>query len=93
MPTLQSVGSRVRRVGSQVYSAYANGRWPILDGPVWLAAVIVAVMVALVLLGDSPWRWVFVPFGVLFVSVPLWMRWIVALWKSVRAFREGLQGQ
>lgn len=93
MSTLQSAGSHVRRVGSQVYSAYANGRWPILDGPLWLALVVVAVVVALVLLGDSPWRWVFIPIGVLFVSVPLWIRWCVALWKSVHAFREELQGK
>lgn len=91
MPTLRSAGSRVRLLGSQVYSAYENGRWPILDGPVWLGALLIAVVVALVLLGDSPWRWVFIAIGVLLVSVPMWVRWVVALWKSVGAFREGLQ--
>jgi hypothetical protein len=61
-----------------------------LDGPWWLGLTAVVVMSVLVF-GSSPWTWIVLPIA----AGPFWLpfvgRWVVALTRSVTAFREGLR--
>lgn len=82
--------SRGKRLASRVYDAGAGGRSPILDGPWWLA-VVGLVVVTVLTLGSSPWTWLVLPIAALFFWIPFCIRWILALWRSVGAFREGFR--
>jgi hypothetical protein len=92
--TMQSVEtertSRGKRLASRVYDAGAGGRSPTLDGPWWLTAlslIVVTVMIS----GTGPWKWLVLPVAALFFWLPFCVRWSVALWRSVGAFREGFR--
>ena len=84
--------SGLRAASSKVYAGWAGSRNPILDGPWWLGAVVLASMVGLAVV-DGPWRWLILPVAILFILVPLGIRWAVALGRSVGAFREGYRSE
>lgn len=83
---------RARRLVSSVYDARAGGRSVFLDGPWWLALTVAAAL-AVLIFGSSPWRWFALPIVVALFWLPLSVRWVVALARSVRAFREGIRDQ
>lgn len=82
--------SRLRRFASTVYDAQAGGRSPILDGPWWLGLT-AAVVLAVLVLGSSPWTWIVLPVAAVLLWLPFCVRWVVSLTRSVRAFRQGLR--
>lgn len=82
--------SRVGRLVATVYDAQAGSRSPMLDGPWWLGLTAVVVMSVLVF-GSSPWTWIVLPIAAGLFWLPFVARWVVALTRSVTAFREGLR--
>lgn len=82
--------SRLRRLASTVYDAQAGSRSPMLDGPWWLGLTAVVVISVLVF-GSSPWKWTVLPIAAALLWVPFVVRWVVALTRSVTAFREGFR--
>jgi hypothetical protein len=82
--------SAVRRMAAATYDAQAGGRSPILDGPRWLGITLI-VGLSVLAVGRGPWKW----FALLVVAVLLWLpllvRWIVAIARSVRAVRDEWQ--
>jgi hypothetical protein len=82
--------SRIRPLASTVYDAQAGSRSPILDGPWWLGLTAVVVLAVLVF-GSSPWKWLVLPVVAVLFWLPFCVRLAVALSFSVSAFREGLQ--
>jgi hypothetical protein len=82
--------SRIRRFASTVYDAQAGSRSPILDGPWWLSVTSV-VVVSVLVFGSSPWTWFALPVAAVLLWLPFCVRWVVALTRSVVAFREGLR--
>jgi hypothetical protein len=82
--------SRIRQFASTVYDAQAGSRSPILDGPGWLSVTAVVVG-SVVVFGSSPWTWLAALVAAVLLWLPLCVRWVVALTRSVVAFREGLR--
>jgi hypothetical protein len=79
-----------KRFASTVYDAQAGSRSPILDGPWWLGPTAV-VVVAVLVFGSSPWQWIVLPVAAALLWMPFLVRWVVALTRSVTAFREGFR--
>src|SRR5262249_33274875 len=95
--TMRDVGSepapkppRVNQLASTVYDAQAGSRTPILDGPWWLGPTVILVMAVLVF-GSTPWKWIVLPVAAVLLWLPLCVRWVVSLSRSVSAFREGFR--
>jgi hypothetical protein len=82
--------SRFQRLVSTVYDAQAGSRSPILDGPWWLGLTAVVVISVLVF-GSSPWKWIVLPIGAALLWLPFVVHWVVALTRSVTAFRVGFR--
>jgi hypothetical protein len=82
--------SQIRRVAATVYDAQGGSRSPVLDGPWWLGLIGV-VVVAVLVLDSEPWKWLVVPIAAAFFWLPFYVRWVLALSRSVRAFREGFR--
>jgi hypothetical protein len=80
--------ARTPRGVSKVYDAYAGGRNPVMDGPWWLGAAVVA-SVAVLALAPAPWKWLALAFLVLFCWLPIAVRWAAAVRRSPGAFRDG----
>jgi hypothetical protein len=82
--------SSAKRLAATVYDAHGGSRSPLLDGPWWLG-ITTALALAVLVFGDSPWKWLAAPVAVALFWLPLGIRWAVALRRSVSAFREGYQ--
>jgi uncharacterized membrane protein YccC len=82
--------SRFKRFASTVYGAQAGSRSPILDGPWWLGLTVV-VVVSVLVFGSNTWKWIVLPVAAALLWLPFLARWIVALTRSVTAFREGFR--
>jgi hypothetical protein len=82
--------SRLRRLASRVYDAHSGSRSPILDGPWWLSLTAL-VVVSVLVFGSNPWKWVVLPFAAALLWLPYVAHWVVALSRSVTAFREGFR--
>ena len=82
--------SRTRRLASKVYDAGAGSRSPVLDGPWWLGALGLSVVTVLTF-GNNPWKWLVLPIAAVLFWLPFCIRWSLAIWHSVDAFREGFR--
>jgi hypothetical protein len=61
-----------------------------LDGPWWLGLTVV-VVVSVLVFGGNPWKWIVLPIAAALLWLPFVVRWVVALTRSMTAFREGLR--
>lgn len=84
--------SSIKALSSKVYEGWAGSRNPILDGPWWLGAVVLA-SIAVHAVVEGPWRWLILPVAFVFILLPLGIRWAVALGRSAGAFQDGLSSK
>lgn len=82
--------SPTRRLASKVYDAGAGSRSPVLDGPRWLGALVL-VSLAVLAFGTAPWKWIAMLVLGVFFWLPFLVRWILAIWRTPGAFREGFR--
>jgi hypothetical protein len=89
-PEPASQPSAVTRAAAATYEAQAHGRVPILDGPWWLGLT-VAVGLGVLTFGHGPWKWLALLVVAALLWLPYFVRWTVAICRSVRAAREEWQ--
>lgn len=83
-----SPSSPLGRLAATVYDAHGGGRSSLLSGPWWLS-ITVGLALGVLVFGGSPWQWSALPVMAAVIWLPFCVRWVVALGRSVSAFRQG----